>query len=444
MSQIQTDLNNTVFAEDFEGIDECLTAGADINEPIQGGFTALYICAYFGYNRTLSHLIERGAIVDLKVELNGLKYTALQGAIFAKKLDTARILIRAGADPYLKMAGKDTFGWAEKLEILDKFTNLIEEEKTIAKSHLFEAVQCEDKHTIEKCCKIINLDEIDPLFGTALYIACVNGSYSMVEFLLDKGVTVDLKFTLQRSAKKGEEYNTALLGAIKNKKLNIIKLLLTRGANPNLEINSDKTALTYAKQYSILEPVEQIINEVNLNNNLKLNNFENHKKKMKKFNFKNLTKEEILVKFNESVCNNEVDVLETCLEYGVDINRVDCEGCVSIMSYANGAIIDKLLCSKDIEYTALQGAVQAKSSKCCELLLQAGANPYFKPKSSNAFDYAKRVGWSSEFAELVKKHCKIVPEPPSTTLKTKNTQKNKANTSFSKKQKKILKNKRKQ
>ncbi|KAL9642841.1 hypothetical protein ABK040_015812 [Willaertia magna] len=426
MSQIQTDLNNAVYAEDFEGIDECLTAGADINEPVQGGYTALYICAYFGYKDALSHLIERGAIVDLKVDLNGWKYTALQGAVFARKLDTARILIRAGADPYLKLAGKDTFGWASDAKILDKFTNLIEEEKTIAKSHLFEAVQCEDKHTIEKCCKIINLDEIDPLFGTALYIACVNGSYSMVEFLLDKGATIDLKFTLQKSTKKGEEYNTALLGAIKNKKLNIIKLLLTRGANPNLEINSNKTALTYAKEELIFEQVEQFINELNNLNNF--NNSENNlnKKKMKKYNFKNLTKEEIQDKFNKSVYNNEIDVLETCLEYGVDINGLDSNGTAlykaAFYGYEeivkslirNGVIIDKLLRLNHIEYTALQGAVQAKRSKCCELLLQAGANPYFKPNSSNAFDYAKRVNWSSEFAALVKKHCKIVPEPPST------------------------------
>jgi ankyrin repeat protein len=73
-------------------------------------------------------------------------------------------------------------------------------------------------------------DETDNFGHTALFYAASNGQLEVVKLLLEKGAGADID---------GKNHNgTPLLFAAQNGDIDVVKLLLAKGANPNAECNS--------------------------------------------------------------------------------------------------------------------------------------------------------------------------------------------------------------
>jgi RNA polymerase sigma factor (sigma-70 family) len=71
------------------------------------GFTALGLAAHFGHVNTLKFLIAKGANIDA-ISKHPMNVSPLHAALFGRRVETARILIEAGADVTPKRGGK---GW---------------------------------------------------------------------------------------------------------------------------------------------------------------------------------------------------------------------------------------------------------------------------------------------------------------------------------------------
>lgn len=71
------------------------------------GFTALHLAAHFGHAAVVEELLASGAAVD-PVARNDLGVTPLHAALFGGRVEVARRLLEAGADPNLQRGGP---GW---------------------------------------------------------------------------------------------------------------------------------------------------------------------------------------------------------------------------------------------------------------------------------------------------------------------------------------------
>jgi ankyrin repeat protein len=76
------------------------------------GFTPLALAAHFGHLETAETLISHGADVNA-VSRHELKVTPLHAALFGRRTEVARLLVRYGADVRIKRGGGDRprAGW---------------------------------------------------------------------------------------------------------------------------------------------------------------------------------------------------------------------------------------------------------------------------------------------------------------------------------------------
>lgn len=80
--------------------------------------------------------------------------------------------------------------------------------------------------------------------NTPLHFAAINGDIEIVKMLLDRGANIDAKNQYGR---------TPLHNAIENKKMEITELLLNRGANINVKSNDGITPLHIAAEREYLQ-----------------------------------------------------------------------------------------------------------------------------------------------------------------------------------------------
>lgn len=71
------------------------------------GFTALTLAAHFGHTETLEFLISQGADVNA-ISRHAMNVTPLHAALFGRQIETAKVLVAAGADVTPKRGGT---GW---------------------------------------------------------------------------------------------------------------------------------------------------------------------------------------------------------------------------------------------------------------------------------------------------------------------------------------------
>jgi hypothetical protein len=81
---------------DLAALDRMLSAGADPNKPIGGGYTALMAAAQVGQTEAVQRLLAKRAKVNAKNEYG---HTAVVLASWADHYDTMRALMNAGAKP---------------------------------------------------------------------------------------------------------------------------------------------------------------------------------------------------------------------------------------------------------------------------------------------------------------------------------------------------------
>ena len=217
-----------------------LEAGADPNAGLPGGQTILMTAARTGNPEAVKMLLAHGAEVNAKESTYG--ETALMWAAAENHPAAAKALIEHGANINARSNGapssQDRFGLEGVLTILPhgSWTPLM----YAARQGSLEA-----SRTLAEAGANLNLT--DPDGATALVLAIINGHYDTAALLVEKGADPNLADTAGMAAlyaavdmhTLGEVYGRpARPSSSKLSALDLMKVLLGRGANPNAQLKS--------------------------------------------------------------------------------------------------------------------------------------------------------------------------------------------------------------
>ena len=194
-----------IYKKDLKGVEELINKGVDVNIcPKKGGSTPLMVaCSMRGTDEIIELLLSKGADVNFKTERDGR--TPLMWA--AKNSEKAvELLLAKGAD--VKTKG------------LDGMTAFIQSIYGILSGSVTTDV-CD--LLLEKGADVnAQLTGDDAAGWTALLFASKNEKLDLVKYLISKGADINHK------AKDGK---TALSLSLKNENSDITKLLKSKGAN---------------------------------------------------------------------------------------------------------------------------------------------------------------------------------------------------------------------
>jgi len=220
-----------------------LKAGADANAKRSGGETILMTAARTGNADIVRLLIEHGAEVNAKGDAYG--ETALVWAAQENHAEAAAVLIAHGADVNARTnpleRSKDRFGLEGVLTILPhgSWTPLM---------YAARQGSLETARTLVDRGASLNLT--DPDGSTALVLAIINGHYDTAALLTEKGADPNIADTSGMAAlyaavdmnTLGEVYgHPAHPTSSKMTALDLMKVLLAQGANPNARLKTPTT-----------------------------------------------------------------------------------------------------------------------------------------------------------------------------------------------------------
>lgn len=225
-------------------IEELLKAGVDVNAAVLAhGETALMMASRSGSVGAVKVLLDHDARVNAKDTLRGT--TALMWAAEQGHVAVVELLIHGGADvgaqsEVLRTLKRRGLGFAPASDqggpnapIKGGLTALL----FAAREGSLECVQALIKSGAD-----VNQTSADG--SSALLVAVQNGYYDIALYLLDHGSNVNLAnlkgwTPLYLAVKNRNQETTAIPGPNTDGVLDFIKVLLDRGANPNLRIKAD-------------------------------------------------------------------------------------------------------------------------------------------------------------------------------------------------------------
>jgi len=216
-------------ARDLAKVRLLVDKGANVNAQSKQGRTPLLVAAaHDGNSQTVKLLIEKGADISAR---DSAKNTALIEAAGANDSESARLLAAKGADVNAKNGFGDTalmyaasFGNVETLQLL------------LAKGADVNVVDATDVARVKN-------GPIALGGFTALHYAAPYGGAATVQLLLDAGAKVNVQEV------RGM---TPLMLAIGTDRpdIGVIRLLLARGADKNIQSKDGETALGWAKKFN--------------------------------------------------------------------------------------------------------------------------------------------------------------------------------------------------
>jgi len=232
-------------------IDRLLKAGADVNSRLTpGGDTALMLAARSGVSDAIRVLVDAGATVNAQESWGGT--TPLMWAVAERHPDAARLLIAAGADVNartLYVAAANGRGFEGRTPVTTRADSKAEEFASGWLTPLMFAAR-EDDVELARMLVAAGAD-INAVAGdgkTALALAAFNGNYDVASFLVDSKADVNKadaqRFTPLFWAVDRRNMETApnFPWMVTKDPLPLIRKLLDADAKPNALINNTPRA----------------------------------------------------------------------------------------------------------------------------------------------------------------------------------------------------------
>jgi ankyrin repeat protein len=232
-------------------IDRLLKAGADPNASLTAGAdTAVMMAARTGNPQAIRVLVEAGANVNAKESWGGT--TALMWAVSEGHLDAARALIAAGADVNARsnyVAAANGRGFEGRTPVASRIDPKTEE---FASGWLTPLTLAAREGDVELTRILLDAGaDVNTVAGdgkTALAIAVFNGNYEVASFLVDRKADVNKadaqRFTPLFWAVDRRNMETApnFPWMVTADPMPLIRKLLDAGANPNALVNNTPRA----------------------------------------------------------------------------------------------------------------------------------------------------------------------------------------------------------
>jgi len=208
-----------------------LSKGAAVNVKEHKGLTPLLVAASQGHSAIVELLLQHGANVNAT---NNDGLSALHFAVRGNHGDAVRVLLAHGADRNLRVQGArplelaKSLGYSEIAQMLEKDTG--------------------------------TATPVDPrsvrLASLELVKATLADDLEAVRVALDKGA--DVNFRIEQDVSSAAAGVTPLIIAAARNKRDVLKLLLSRKANPNI-VSSGLTALMFAAKNGDREGVRALL-----------------------------------------------------------------------------------------------------------------------------------------------------------------------------------------
>lgn len=205
--------------------------GVNVNAKYAGG-TALMLASTEGHLEIVKYLISKGADINAKSDKG---WTALMAASGEKgHLDVVKYLISKGAD----INARNDDGRTALMNAATYSGNL----------EIVKALVEGKGGLLSVFSKGVDVNAKDDNGETALMGACGNGHLEIVKYLISKGADINAKAEATRF--RG---TTALILASMYGHLEVVKYLVSKGADVNAKSDSGMTALNVAKTNAIKE-----------------------------------------------------------------------------------------------------------------------------------------------------------------------------------------------
>ena len=343
-----------------------INKGMDVNEPYQRTkstiTTALIEAAMVNGNiDVVKVLIDTGA--DINAVESYLNKTALLMAIEYSDNETIELLIKYKADiNHIDNEGNAPIDIATRLNKTDIVNLLI---KNGAPNDLTRAIKYGVTDQVEYLLsKSKNIDALDNNGDTALALAIKENNVNLVKMIINKGANINIISFINNYS---DEYSPLMI-ASKNGNKEIVNLLIKNGANVNLLNSSSMSALmttTYDRHLITPEQIEvmKILIDAGANPNLSI-----------------IENETTL----DRVWGNDI-ASKLLINNGADVNGIEIfSGFTKLMgaAYAGDDIMVKYLLNHGADHTfrdyeedktALMFAKDRGNNKVIKLLMDAGA-----------------------------------------------------------------------
>jgi uncharacterized protein len=230
-------------------IESLLKAGADPNAPVLShGETALMMAARTGHVDAVKVLLDHGAQVNAAENLRGttaLMWAAEQGHAAIIQLLAARGADLGAQSKKLTPLGRRGLGYANSNVVFGATSRAAP--TTAAKGGLTALLFAARQGAVD-CVQVLvaagaDVNEASVDGSSPLLVAVQNGSWDIARFLLDHGANPNLANAkgwtpLYLAVKTRNQESSAIPGPSTDGALEFIQVLLDRGANPNVRIKA--------------------------------------------------------------------------------------------------------------------------------------------------------------------------------------------------------------